>query len=458
MEMTMDKFVAYLKQLGFVYQGSEIYGGLANTWDYGPLGVELKNNLKKLWWKAFVQSSVNNVGIDSAILMNPQTWVATGHVGGFSDPLIDCKCCNTRYRADKLIEDFTHGSETGDGWDNDKLYNYVMDNKIPCPNCGKTNFTEIRKFNLMFQTHQGVVEDAKTVVYLRPETAQGIFLNFKNVQRTTRKKVPFGICQIGKSFRNEITPGNFIFRTREFEQMELEFFCKPDTDLDWFHYWKDGCMQFLKDLGLTSENLRFRDHEQEELSFYSKATSDIEYLYPAPLGWGELWGVADRTDYDLSRHQEFSKKNLEYLDPETNQKYIPYVIEPSVGADRLFLSVFADAYDEEQLENDTRIVMHLHPAVAPIKAAILPLTKKQSDKAMEVYSMLAQDFNVEFDVAGQIGKRYRRQDAIGTPFCITIDFDSETDQTVTLRDRDSMEQIRLPIDELKSYIAEKIKF
>ena len=453
----MEKLVAHAKNSGFVYQGSEIYDGLANTWDYGPLGVEMKNNIKKLWWKRFIQESPYNVGLDSAIFMNPRVWEASGHVGGFSDPLIDCKNCKTRHRADKLIEGYDPDVHS-DGWEPEKMMEYIRDHHIKCPDCGSEDFTDIREFELMFKTYMGVVKDAKNVVYLRPETAQGIFVNFKNIQRTSRKKVPFGIGQIGKSFRNEITPGNFIFRTREFEQMELEFFCKPDTDLDWFHYWKDGCMQFLKDLGLTSENLRFRDHEQEELSFYSKATSDIEYLYPAPLGWGELWGVADRTDYDLSRHQEFSKKNLEYLDPETNQKYIPYVIEPSVGADRLFLSVFADAYDEEQLENDTRIVMHLHPAVAPIKAAILPLSKKQSDKAMEVYSMLAQDFNVEFDVAGQIGKRYRRQDAIGTPFCITIDFDSETDQTVTLRDRDSMEQIRLPIDELKSYIAEKIKF
>lgn len=457
MEMTMDKFVAYLKQLGFVYQGSEIYGGLANTWDYGPLGVELKNNLKKLWWKTFVQSSVNNVGIDSAILMNPQTWVATGHVGGFSDPLIDCKCCNTRYRADKLIEDFTHGSETGDGWDNDRLYNYVMDNKIPCPNCGKTNFTEIRKFNLMFQTHQGVVEDAKTVVYLRPETAQGIFLNFKNVQRTTRKKVPFGICQIGKSFRNEITPGNFIFRTREFEQMELEFFCKPDTDLEWFDYWKSYCQKFLFDLGLKEENLRFRDHEKEELSFYSKATCDVEYNFP--FGWGELWGIADRTNYDLTQHQNHSKKSLEYLDPTTNEKYIPYVIEPSVGADRLFLSVLCDSYEEEILEDgETRVVMKLHPSVAPFKVAILPLTKKQSDKATEIYSQLAKYFNCEYDVAGQIGKRYRRQDAIGTPYCVTVDFDTMEDETVTVRDRDTMEQIRLPINQLVDYISKKITF
>lgn len=454
MEMTMDKFVAYLKQLGFVYQGSEIYGGLANTWDYGPLGVELRNNLKKLWWKAFVQSSVNNVGIDSAILMNPQTWVATGHVGGFSDPLIDCKCCNTRYRADKLIEDFTHGSETGDGWDNDKLYNYVMDNKIPCPNCGKTNFTEIRKFNLMFQTHQGVVEDAKTVVYLRPETAQGIFLNFKNVQRTTRKKVPFGICQIGKSFRNEITPGNFIFRTREFEQMELEFFCKPGTDLEWFAYWKQFCIDFLKDLGIKEEYIRSRDHAKEELSFYSKATTDLEFKFF--FGWGELWGIADRTDYDLSVHQKHSGENLEYLDPETNEKYLPYVIEPSLGVERLLLAVLTSAYEEETLsDGETREVLHFDPRVAPVKVAILPLVNKLNDKALELYQMLKKYFVCEYDSSGKIGKRYRRQDAIGTPYCLTVDFETLENNSVTLRNRDSMEQFRINIDDLLKYLNDK---
>lgn len=454
MEMTMDKFVAYLKQFGFVYQGSEIYGGLANTWDYGPLGVELKNNLKKLWWKAFVQSSVNNVGIDSAILMNPQTWVATGHVGGFSDPLIDCKCCNTRYRADKLIEDFTHGSETGDGWDNDKLYNYVMDNKIPCPNCGKTNFTEIRKFNLMFQTHQGVVEDAKTVVYLRPETAQGIFLNFKNVQRTTRKKVPFGICQIGKSFRNEITPGNFIFRTREFEQMELEFFCKPGTDLEWFAYWKQFCIDFLKDLGIKEEYIRSRDHAKEELSFYSKATTDLEFKFF--FGWGELWGIADRTDYDLSVHQKHSGENLEYLDPETNEKYLPYVIEPSLGVERLLLAVLTSAYEEETLsDGETREVLHFDPRVAPVKVAILPLVNKLNDKALELYQMLKKYFVCEYDSSGKIGKRYRRQDAIGTPYCLTVDFETLENNSVTLRNRDSMEQFRINIDDLLKYLNDK---
>ncbi len=451
----MEKLIAHAKNSGFVYQGSEIYDGLANTWDYGPLGVEMKNNIKRLWWKRFIQESPYNVGLDSAIFMNPRVWEASGHVGGFSDPLIDCKNCKTRHRADKLIEDFNPDIHS-DGWEPEKMMAFIRENHISCPDCGSEDFTDIREFELMFKTYMGVVKDAKNVVYLRPETAQGIFVNFKNIQRTSRKKVPFGIGQVGKSFRNEITPGNFIFRTREFEQMELEFFCKPDTDLEWFDYWKNGCMQFLYDLGLDKDNLRFRDHAKEELSFYSKATSDIEFLYP--FGWGELWGIADRTDYDLSRHQEFSKKNLEYLDPETNQKYIPYVVEPSVGADRLFLAVLANAYEEEQLEKDSRVLMRLHPAVAPVKAAVLPLTKKQSDKAMEVYAMLAKEFNVEFDVAGQIGKRYRRQDAIGTPFCITVDFDSETDNAVTLRDRDSMEQIRLPIDQLVTYIQEKIKF
>ena len=454
-ELTMAKLVNLCKQYGFIFQGSEIYGGLANTWDYGPLGVELKNNVKKAWIKKFIQENPYNVLVDCAILMNPKTWEASGHIATFNDPLIDCKHCKTRHRADKLIEDYDPNIHS-DGWAPEKMMEFIREHHIQCPNCGSEDFTDIREFELMFKTYMGVVKDAKSVVYLRPETAQGIFVNFKNIQRTSRKKVPFGIGQIGKSFRNEITPGNFIFRTREFEQMELEFFTKPDTDLEWFDYWKNQCMQFLLDLGLSADNLRFRDHEKEELSFYSKATSDIEYLYP--FGWGELWGIADRTDYDLGRHQEYSKKNLEYLDPETNQKYLPYVIEPSVGADRLFLSVLADAYEEEQLEKETRLVMHFHPAVAPVKAAILPLTKKQSDKAMEVYQLLAKEFNVEYDVAGQIGKRYRRQDAIGTPYCITVDFDSENDQSVTLRDRDTMEQIRLPIDELVDYIAKKIRF
>ncbi len=451
----MDKLIAHAKNSGFVYQGSEIYDGLANTWDYGPLGVEMKNNIKQLWWKRFIQQSPYNVGLDSAIFMNPKVWEASGHVGGFSDPLIDCKHCKTRHRADKLIEAYDPTIHS-DGWESEKMMAFIREHHIKCPNCGSEDFTDIRQFELMFKTYMGVVSDAKSTVYLRPETAQGIFVNFKNIQRTTRRKVPFGIGQIGKSFRNEITPGNFIFRTREFEQMELEFFCKPDTDLEWFDYWKQGCMQFLLDLGLTQENLRFRDHEKEELSFYSKATSDIEYLYP--FGWGELWGIADRTDYDLSRHQEYSKKSLEYLDPQTNQKYIPYVIEPSVGVDRLFLSLLSDAYDEEKLEKDSRIVMHLSPAVAPVKAAVLPLTKKLGDKALEVYDMLSKQLNVEYDITGQIGKRYRRQDAIGTPYCITIDFDTLEDETVTVRERDSMAQIRLPIAELSDYLLEKVKF
>ena len=452
----MDKLVAHAKNSGFVYQGSEIYDGLANTWDCGPLGVEMQNNIKQLWWKRFIQESPYNVGLDSAIFMNPRVWVATGHVGGFSDPLTDCKKCKTRHRADKLIEDYDPSLHC-DGWSPSELITFIKEHHITCPNCGAEDFTDIRQFELMFKTSMGVVTDAKNDVYLRPETAQGIFVNFKNVQRTTRKKLPFGIGQVGKAFRNEITPGNFIFRTREFEQMELEFFCKPDTDLEWFQYWKDGCMQFLLDLGLKQENLRFRDHEQAELAFYSKATSDIEYLYP--FGWGELWGIADRTNYDLSRHQEHSKKNLEYLDPETNQKYIPYVIEPSVGVGRLFLAALNDSYEEETLENgDTRTVMHLHPAVAPVKAAVLPLTKKQSEKALEVHALLAKHFNVEYDVAGQIGKRYRRQDAIGTPFCITVDYDSMNDNSVTIRDRDGMEQIRLPIDQLVDYLRKAIEF
>lgn len=454
--MTMEKFVNYLKQYGFVYQGSEIYGGLANSWDFGPLGVELKNNIKKAWWKAFVQDSPNNVGIDAAILMNPETWVASGHVGGFSDPLVDCKSCGTRHRADKLIEDFTNGEITGDGWDNDKLYNYLVDNKVPCPDCGNTNFTPIRKFNLMFQTHQGVLDDNKSLVYLRPETAQGIFVNFKNVQRTSRKKVPFGIGQIGKSFRNEITPGNFIFRIREFEQMELEFFCKPDTDLEWFDYWRTYCLNFLKNIGIRDELIRTRDHDKEELSFYSKATTDIEFKYF--FGWGELWGIADRTDYDLRVHQEHSGVNLEYLDPETNQKYLPYVVEPSLGVERLLLAVLTSAYEEQQLEgDDVRDVLHLDPRLAPVKVAVLPLVNKLNDKATEVYNKLSKEFVCEYDTSGKIGKRYRRQDAIGTPYCVTVDFDSLEDETVTIRNRDTMEQERIAIDKLVDYINEKIK-
>lgn len=455
-EKSMDKIVALCKGRGYVYPGSEIYGGLANTWDYGPLGVELKNNIKKAWWKKFVQESPYNVGLDSAILMNPQTWVASGHLGGFSDPLMDCKSCKTRHRADKLIEDFD-GTNTG-GWTNEQLMSYIREHDIKCPECGKSDFTDIRQFNLMFKTFQGVTEDSKSEIYLRPETAQGIFVNFNNIQRTSRKKVPFGVGQIGKSFRNEITPGNFIFRVREFEQMELEFFCKPGTDLEWFDYWRSYCKNWLLSLGIKEENLRLRDHDPEELCFYSKATTDFEYLFP--FGWGELWGIADRTDYDLTQHQTTSGKSLEYFDPDDNTKYIPYVIEPSLGVERLFLSIVCDAYDEETIgEGDVRTVMHLHPALAPVKAAVLPLTKKLRDQSLEVYNMLAKKFNVEYDEAGQIGKRYRRQDEIGTPFCITYDFDTlEKDGCVTVRDRDTMEQERIKIEDLVKYLEEKIDF
>ena len=457
---SMDTLVALCKGRGFIYPGSEIYGGLANTWDYGPLGNELKNNVKAAWRKKFIQEQPNIVGLDAAILMNPETWVASGHVGGFSDPLIDCKECKTRHRADKLIEEWAHDNGKdmiADGMTDEELINFINENKIPCPSCGKTNFTDIRKFNLMFKTFQGVTEDTTSTVYLRPETAQGIFVDFKNVLRTSRKKMPMGIAQIGKAFRNEITPGNFTFRTREFEQMELEFFCKPGTDLEWFEYWRNYCWQFLLNLGVNKENLRIRDHSQEELSFYSKATSDIEYLFP--FGWGELWGIADRTDYDLKQHQEHSGKDLTYLDPNTNEKYIPYCIEPSLGADRVALAFLVDAYDEEILENgETRNVMHLHPALAPYKAAILPLSKKLSEKALEVYADLSKKFNVDYDDSGAIGRRYRRQDEVGTPFCITIDFDTLEDGTVTIRDRDSMEQERIKIDELEAYIAKKLEF
>lgn len=456
MALDMEKLIAHAKNNGFVYQGSEIYDGLANTWDYGPLGVELKNNIKRAWWKRFIQESPYNVGIDSAIFMNPRVWEASGHIGNFNDPLIDCKQCGKRHRADKLIEAYDPNMHA-DGMEPEEMMAYIREHHIACPDCGGHDFTDIRKFELMFETSMGVVKDAKSTVYLRPETAQGIFVNFKNVARTTRKKVPFGIGQIGKSFRNEITPGNFIFRTREFEQMELEFFTKPDTDLEWFSYWRSACMNFLKDLGLKEENLRFRDHEQKELSFYSKATTDIEYLYP--FGWGELWGIADRTDYDLNRHMEYSKKDLTYLDPTTHEKYVPYVIEPSVGADRLFLSIIADAYDEEELEGgDTRIVMHLHPALAPIKVAVLPLTKKLSEKAEAIYADLSVDFNTEYDVSGKIGKRYRRQDEIGTPLCVTVDFDTLEDEAVTVRDRDTMKQERVKIADLKDYIAQRVAF
>ena len=455
-EYSMDKIVALCKGRGYVYPGSEIYGGLANTWDYGPLGVELKNNIKKAWWKKFVQESPYNVGLDSAILMNPQTWVASGHLGGFSDPLMDCKACKTRHRADKLIEDFD-GTNTG-GWTNEQLTSYIKEKGIVCPECGKADFTDIRQFNLMFKTFQGVTEDSKAEIYLRPETAQGIFVNFNNIQRTSRKKVPFGVGQIGKSFRNEITPGNFIFRVREFEQMELEFFCKPGTDLEWFDYWRSYCKNWLLSLGVKEDHLRLRDHDPEELCFYSKATTDFEYLFP--FGWGELWGIADRTDYDLTQHQNTSGKSLEYFDPDDNSKYIPYVIEPSLGVERLFLAIVCNAYDEETIgEGDVRTVMHLHPALAPVKAAVLPLTKKLKEPALEVYSMLAKKFNVEYDEAGQIGKRYRRQDEIGTPFCITYDFDTlEKDGCVTVRDRDTMEQERVKIDDLVAYLEKKMEF
>ena len=462
MEKTMEKIVALAKARGFVYPGSEIYGGLANTWDYGNLGVELKNNVKKAWWQKFVTGNRYNVGVDCAILMNPQTWVASGHLGGFSDPLMDCKECHERFRADKLIEDFAeeNGIDLGgsvDGWSQEKMMDFIKEHSIPCPTCGKHNFTEIRQFNLMFKTFQGVTEDAKNTVYLRPETAQGIFVNFKNVQRTSRKKIPFGIGQIGKSFRNEITPGNFTFRTREFEQMELEFFCEPDTDLEWFAYWKQFCIDWLKSLGMKEEEMRVRDHEKEELSFYSKATTDIEFLFP--FGWGELWGIADRTDYDLSRHAEVSGQDLTYFDDQKNAKYIPYVIEPSLGADRVVLAFLCSAYDEEEIgEGDVRTVLHFHPALAPVKIGILPLSKKLNEGAEKIYDRLSQKYNCEFDDRGNIGKRYRRQDEIGTPFCVTYDFDSETDGCVTVRFRDSMEQERVPIDSLEAWFSDKFDF
>ena len=463
-DKTMDKIVALCKNRGFVYPGSEIYGGLANTWDYGPLGVELKNNIKRAWWKKFVQENRYNVGLDSAILMNPQTWVASGHLGGFSDPLMDCRECKERFRADKLIEDWCaeEGYELDkpiDAFTQEEMKNFIEEHNIPCPSCGKHNFTDIRQFNLMFKTFQGVTEDAKNTVYLRPETAQGIFVDFASVQRTTRKKVPFGIGQIGKSFRNEITPGNFIFRVREFEQMELEFFCKPGTDLEWFTYWRGFCRDWLLSLGMTEENLRLRDHDPEELCFYSKATTDFEFLFP--FGWGELWGVADRTDYDLTQHQNTSGKDISYFDQEAGEHYIPYVIEPSLGVERSFLAFLCDAYDEEVVDaekNDVRVVLHLHPALAPVKAAVLPLSKKLSDKAGEVYAELCKHFNVDFDDAGSIGKRYRRQDEIGTPFCITYDFDTENDGCVTVRERDSMEQVRIPVLELRAYLEDKLEF
>ena len=456
-EKSMEKLVALCKGRGFVYAGSEIYGGLANTWDYGPLGVELKNNIKKAWLKKFVQENPYNVGLDSAILMNPQTWVASGHLGGFSDPLMDCKECKTRHRADNLIEAFD-GTNVA-GWSNEEMLNYINEKNICCPDCGAHNFTDIRQFNLMFKTFQGVTEDSKNELYLRPETAQGIFVNFANIQRTTRRKVPFGVAQIGKSFRNEITPGNFIFRVREFEQMELEFFCKPGTDLEWFDYWRSYCRDWLYSLGMKAENLRLRDHDKDELCFYSKATTDFEYLFP--FGWGELWGVADRTDYDLTQHINTSGKALDYFDPTTNERYIPYVIEPSLGVERLFLAVMTEAYDEEVVDaekNDSRVVLHFHPALAPYKAAILPLSKKLSGEAEKVYHDLQKKFMVEFDDAGSIGKRYRRQDEIGTPLCITFDFESLEDNCVTVRDRDTMQQERVAIADLAAYIEKKIEF
>ncbi len=465
-DKTMDMVVGLCKSRGFVYPGSEIYGGLSNTWDYGPLGVEFKNNVKRAWWKKFVQESPYNVGLDAAILMNPTTWVASGHVGGFSDPLMDCKDCKTRHRADKLIEDFT--GEPADGMSPEAMMAFIKEHDIKCPNCGGNNFTDIRKFNLMFKTFQGVTEDAKSELYLRPETAQGIFVNFNNVQRTTRKKLPFGVCQIGKSFRNEITPGNFTFRTREFEQMELEFFCKPGTDLEWFEYWRSFCHQWLLDLGMNDEHLRLRDHSPEELCFYSKATTDFEYLFP--FGWGELWGVADRTDYDLTQHQKTSGVDCTYFDQETNEHYIPYVVEPSLGADRVALAFLVEAYDEQVIgqdkngKDDVRVVMHFHPALAPFKVAVLPLSKKLADKGRELYAELSKYFMVDYDDAGSIGKRYRREDEIGTPFCVTVDFETVGDENtpgdncVTVRDRDSMEQVRMPISELRAYIEERLVF
>ena len=461
-KITMEELVNLCKQYGFVFQGSEIYNGLANSWDYGTLGRELKNNIKEAWWKKFIQENAHkdykNFGLDSAIIMNPEVWVASGHVASFADPLIDCKKCKSRERADKLIEEFTGGKETGDGWDNEKLENYIKENNIPCPKCGATDFTPIRKFNLLFETHIGVTEDTKNKVYLRGETAQGIFVNFLNVQRSMRAKLPFGIGQIGKSFRNEITPGNFIFRVREFEQMELEFFCKPNTDLEWFAFWKQYCLDFLKELGLEGKNLRYRDHSKEELSFYSKATTDIEYLFP--MGWGELWGIADRTDYDLSVHMNHSKQDLRYLDPETNEKYIPYVVEPSVGVDRLFLAILTESYNKETLEDGSeREVLKLKPFLAPYKACVLPLIKKNhSEKALEIYQDLSKYFSASYDESANIGKRYRRADVVGTPFCITVDDETINNNTVTVRDRDTMEQVTISLDELKDYIEKRIKF
>ena len=472
-QKTMDKVIALCKGRGFIFSGSEIYGGLANTWDYGPLGVELKNNVKKAWWKKFVQENPYNVGLDAAILMNPQTWVASGHLGGFSDPLMDCKECKERFRADKLIEQWCEDNSFElpkpiDAFSQEEMAAFVAEHEIPCPTCGKHNFTDIRQFNLMFKTFQGVTEDAKNTVYLRPETAQGIFVNFQNIQRTTRKKLPFGVCQIGKSFRNEITPGNFTFRTREFEQMELEFFCEPGSDLEWFTYWRTFCHNWLLNLNMKDDNLRLRDHDPEELCFYSKATTDFEYLFP--FGWGELWGVADRTDYDLTQHQTTSGKDMTYFDQAKNEHYIPYVIEPSLGADRVVLAFLVEAYDEEVVgqdkkgNDDVRVVMRFHPALAPFKAAVLPLSKKLGDKGREIQDMLSKYFMVDYDDTGSIGKRYRRQDEVGTPYCITVDFETVGDENtpadncVTIRDRDTMEQVRVPIAELKDWLEAKLAY
>ncbi len=459
-ELNMNEIVSICKMRGIIYPGSEIYGGLANSWDYGPIGVELKNNIKKVWWKKFVQESPYNVGIDSAILMNPKTWEASGHVGGFNDPLMDCKKCKTRYRADKLIEDYSFNKNEDivvDGWDNQKMLDFINEHEIKCPNCGSFDYTDIRQFNLMFKTFQGVTEDSANEIFLRPETAQGIFVNFANIQRSSRKKIPFGIAQIGKSFRNEITPGNFIFRTREFEQMELEFFCKPGEDLEWFGYWKEFCKNWILDLGIKEENLRLRDHSDDELSHYSNATTDFEFKFP--FGWGELWGIADRTDFDLKQHQNHSGKDLKYTDPVTNEKYVPYCIEPSLGVDRVLLAFLCNGFETEQIdEKDSRTVLKLHPALAPFKCAVLPLTKKLKDKALEVYGILAKNFMVDYDEAGSIGKRYRRQDEIGTPYCITIDFDTLEDGTVTVRDRDTMEQVRISVDELVKHINDNIVY
>ena len=459
-EKTMDKIVALCKTRGFIFPGSEIYGGLSNSWDYGPLGVEFKNNVKRAWWKKFVQESRYNVGLDAAIIMNPEAWVASGHVGGFSDPLMDCKSCKARHRADKLIEEYAFQNGLNDnpaGWDFAQMSEYIKEKGIVCPDCGGKDFADIKKFNLMFKTFVGVNEETANTVYLRPETAQGIFVNFNAVQRSMRKKLPFGVCQIGKSFRNEITPGNFVFRTREFEQMELEFFCKPGTDLEWFNYWKSFCHKWLLNLGMRDENLRLRDHDPDVLCFYSKATTDFEFLFP--FGWGELWGVADRTDYDLTQHQNHSGKDMTFFDQETGEHYIPYVVEPSLGADRVALAFLVDAYDEETIgEGDVRVVLHLHPALAPVKCAVLPLSKKLSEKALELYDELAKEFPTDFDETGSIGKRYRREDEIGTPFCITYDFDTETDGCVTVRDRDTMEQVRIPMSEVKEYIEKRLEF